>query len=82
MEYLVPPWYLVQPPIIPNPLLRRKSLPYPIYITRMDLNAHVQVFRKAIWANGEKTYANIINLFYLPFVMSYPSGEKILCERI
>jgi hypothetical protein len=41
-------WYHVQPPIAPNPPLSRKSLPYPIYIVRMNLDVHVCVFCKAI----------------------------------
>ncbi len=41
----------------------KKSLPYCIYNVRMDLDAHVQVFCKAIQANGEKNDANIINIF-------------------
>jgi hypothetical protein len=31
-----------------KPLLPKRSLPYPIYTFRMDLRAHVKVFRKAI----------------------------------
>jgi hypothetical protein len=41
----------------------KKPLPYPIYSTKIDPNAHVLVFRKAIQANGEEQDANIMNLF-------------------
>jgi hypothetical protein len=44
----------------------------------MNPNVHVQIFRKAIQANGEKNDANIINLFVLLFVMPYLSGERNL----
>ncbi len=37
-------WYLVQFIITPNPSPSRKSLPYPIYTTRMDPNAHTYIF--------------------------------------
>ncbi len=33
----------------------------------MDPNVHVRVFCKAIQANGEKKYVDIINLFYFTF---------------
>ncbi len=59
-----PPWYPIQPPIVLNIFPSRKSLPYPVYTTQMDPDAHVWVFCKAIHANGEKHDANIINLFY------------------
>jgi hypothetical protein len=49
-----PSWYLVQPPVPPNPPPSRKSLPYPIYIVGSNFNAYVQVFHKAIQANGEE----------------------------
>ncbi len=38
-----------------------KSLPYPIYTARTDLNAHVQIFCKAIQANGENNDDGIVN---------------------
>jgi len=43
-----PSWYHVQPLITPNLPLNRKSLPCRIYTTKMNLDAHVRVFRKAI----------------------------------
>jgi hypothetical protein len=58
-----PSWYPIQPPITPNPPPSKKSLPYPIYIMGMDLDAHVLVFHKAIHANGKKNDADIVNLF-------------------
>jgi len=73
-----PSWYSVQPPITSNPPPSRKSLPYPIYITKTNPDVHVQMFCKAIQANGEKNDVDIVNLFVLHFVMPYQSGEKIL----
>jgi hypothetical protein len=57
-----PSWYSVQPPITPNPPSNRKSLPYPIYTTRTDLDAHVCVFQKVIQTNGGKNDVDIVNL--------------------
>jgi hypothetical protein len=37
-----------------------KSLPYNIYNAKIDPNAHVNIFRKAIQANGEKNDVDII----------------------
>jgi hypothetical protein len=48
------------PPVVPT---NQKSLPYPIYSVGIDLDAHVQVFQKAIQAKGERNDPNIINLF-------------------
>jgi len=55
-----------------------KSLPYPIYTARTNLDVHVQVFRKAIQANGEKNDDGIVNLFiFTHHDAMYPNGEKI-----
>jgi hypothetical protein len=41
----------------------QKSLPYPTYSARINPNAHVRVFQKAIQANGERNDLDIVNLF-------------------
>ncbi len=56
-------WYPIQPPRTPNLPPNRKSLPYPIYNARTNLDAHVCVFCKAIQVNGEKNDVDIFNLF-------------------
>ncbi len=56
------PWYPPLAPTTPMAPSSRKSLPYPIYYVGTNLDAHVQVFRKAIQANGEKQDVNIMNL--------------------
>jgi len=57
------PWYPPLAPTTPMAPSSRKSLPYPIYYVGTNLDAHVQVFKKAIQANGEKQDVNIMNLF-------------------
>jgi hypothetical protein len=47
----------------------------------MDLNAHVQVFRKAIQANGEKNDATIINLFCFTLHNAMSEWGKNFYER-
>ncbi len=42
------PWYPIPIIIAPKATPTKRSLPYPIYTFRMDLRAHVKVFRKAI----------------------------------
>ncbi len=55
-----------------------KSLPYPIYTAGTDPDAHVQVFCKAIQANGEKNDDGIVNLFiFTHHDAMYPNEEKI-----
>jgi hypothetical protein len=71
-----PSWYFVQPPITPNLPPIRKSIPYPIYIARTNLNAHVQIFCKAIHANGENNDADIINPFCFTFHDAIYEWEK------
>lgn len=65
-------------PIAPTPHMIQKSLLYPIYKEGIDMDVHVWVFRKSINANGEKDYANIINLFCF-ILCDTPSwnGERI-----
>jgi len=58
-------WYPIQPPVAPNPPPSKRSLPYPIYNVKMNLDAHVHMFCKATHANGEKNDVNIVNLFCL-----------------
>jgi hypothetical protein len=50
----------------------RKLLSYPIYSIRIDIDAHVWVFWKAIQVNGEKQNVDIVNLvcFTLRYVIS------------
>ncbi len=50
-----------------------KLLSYPIYSVGTNSNAHVQVFRKAIQANGEKRDIEIMNLFC--FTLKYATSE-------
>jgi len=66
-----PSWYLVQPPITPNPPPSKKSLPYPIYNVGTDPNVP---FRPMV-----KILMSILLIYFVShFVMSYSNGEKIL----
>jgi hypothetical protein len=38
-------------------------LNYPKYVKDFDLDAHVRVFKVAIWTNGEFKDAKIVNMF-------------------
>ncbi len=60
----------VVPSLVPNGTQFTSSgtyqseiIPYPIYNAGTDLDAHVQVFQKAIQANGERNDLDILNLF-------------------
>ncbi len=61
------PWYPSWcPPLTPTTLVTpssRKALPFPIYFAGTNPNAHIQMFQKAIQANGEKWDANIVTYF-------------------
>ncbi len=48
------------PPVTPPNL---KSLPHPMYNVWTNPNGHVQVFQKAIQANGERNDLDIVILF-------------------
>jgi hypothetical protein len=58
----------------------QKSLPYPIYSAKTDLDAHVRVFQKAIQANGERNDVDIITYFASPKGMQFQNGGKISCN--
>jgi hypothetical protein len=55
----------------------RKHLPYSIYFKDTNLDVHIQVFKKAIKANGGIINEDIINLFRFTFRDNILSGEKI-----
>ncbi len=54
----------------------RKSLPYPVYITGTNLNAHVRVFKKVIQANGEYNNFDIVNFFYFTLKAEISKWEE------
>jgi hypothetical protein len=55
-------------------------LPYPIYVFRFELNAHIQVLRKAITIDGEHNNMDTINLFYFIFMITFINGQKNSCK--
>jgi hypothetical protein len=64
----------------PNNLPIRKSVPYPIYIVGIDLDAHVRVFKKAIQANGEKNDFDIVNMLCFTLRDGILEWGKFLCN--
>jgi len=60
----IPPRY---PPIIVQPESISKllyiKLQYPTYVKDIDLDVHINIFKKMINANGETMQTNIMNLF-------------------
>ncbi len=62
LEFMVPLMVSCPTPYSTKSSTSKKSLPYPIYTMKMNLDVHVQVFHKAIHANGENNDANIIDL--------------------
>lgn len=67
MDSQYPALYLMPPFLVPNLPPSKKSLPYPIYALGTYLNIHVQMFPKAIHANGERNDAYIVYLFCFTF---------------
>ncbi len=50
-------------PIVPYSRPFKRPLNYPDYKKNFDTNAHVQIFKVAIKANGETVNEKLINMF-------------------
>jgi hypothetical protein len=60
----------------------RKHLPYLIYVKDTNLDVHIQVFKKAIKANGEIINEDIIHLFTFTLKDSiFEWGENFLQDH-
>jgi DNA polymerase III delta subunit len=66
-----PPWYPIPTSRATSILivlpLTKKVLPYPIYVLGFELNAHIQMLRKAITIDGEHNKMDIVNLLCFSF---------------
>jgi hypothetical protein len=61
----VPSWYPQSMALIHH--LIKKHLSYLTHVKDIDCDAHIQVFKKAMKANGKIINENIINLFIFTF---------------
>jgi hypothetical protein len=59
-----------------------KKLKYPTYVKDIDLDAHIEMFKKAIKANGKIMEVDIINLIHFTFKDNIFAWEKTLFKTI
>lgn len=59
----------------------KKVLPYPIYVFGFELNAHIQVLRKAITIDGEHNNMDIVNLLCFSFHDDIYKWEKYFMQN-
>jgi hypothetical protein len=65
---------LIKPPT-------RKQLPYSTYVKDANMDVHIQMFKKAIKANGEIINLDIINLFEFTLKVISLSGNFFILQN-